>query len=235
MMPNSSEAIADDVWVIRGGVPRRMNVYAIRDGAGVAFFDAGISGMVAQLRTAAADLGGLTRIVLGHAHVDHRGAAPGLAAPVSCHPEERTDAEGDGGLHYQDLSKLMPPARWVYPRLMSHWDGGPVKISATVDEGEIVAGFEVVHLPGHAPGQIALWREKDRLALVSDAFYTVDAYTGMKTKPRLAHPAFNLDEERTRASLDKLALLKPKAAWPGHADPVLGDVYGALEAVVQSR
>lgn len=232
-MTTSWERVADDVWLIRGGVPRRMNVYAIRDGSGVALFDAGISVMVGQLRKATQQLGGVTKIVLGHAHVDHRGAAPGLDAPVFCHADERADAEGDGGLHYQDLSKLMPPARWVYPGLMKHWDGGPVAISGTLDEGVVVAGFEVVHLPGHAPGLIALWREKDRLALVSDAFYTVDAYTGLKTSPRLAHRAFNLDDEQARASLDKLSLLKPAAAWPGHADPVLGNVYGALQSVVQ--
>jgi len=232
-MSDPWERVAEGVWLIRGGIPRRMNVYAIRDGDGVALFDAGISGMAAQLREAASALGGLTRIILGHAHVDHRGAAPALDAPVFCHPAERADAEGDGGLHYQDLTKLMPPARWVYPGLMKHWDGGPVAISGTLDEGDSVAGFQVVHLPGHAPGLMALWRETDRLALVSDAFYTVDAYTGLKTKPRLAHNAFNYNEEQARASLHELAMLKPEAAWPGHADPVIGNVYAALEEVVQ--
>ena len=232
-MAAGPEQIADDVWLIRGGIPRRMNVYAIKDEAGVALFDAGISDMVNQIRTATEQLGGLTRIVLGHAHVDHRGAAPGLDAPVFCHPDERGDAESDGGLHYQDLAKLAPPARWVYPGLMKHWDGGPVRIAGTVQEGDEVAGFQVIDLPGHAPGQIALWRERDGLALTTDVFYTVDAYTGRRTTPRLAHDAFNLDREQALASLDKLALLKPRAAWPGHADPVIGDVYGALEPVVQ--
>src|SRR5688572_5241489 len=164
--------IADDVWLIRGGVPKRMNVYAIRDGEGVLLFDAGIRHMVRPIAEATAPLGGITRVVLGHAHVDHRGAAPFLGRDVLCHAAERADAEGDGGRHYQDLGKLMPPARWIYGRLMPMWDGGPVGIAGTLDEGDEVAGFEVVHIPGHAPGQIALWRERDRLALVSDCFYT---------------------------------------------------------------
>src|SRR5688500_640729 len=146
------EAVADGVWLIRGGVPPRMNVYAIKDGSGVALFDAGISGMVEQIRKATDDLGGLTRVVLGHAHVDHRGAAPGLGAPVFCHTDDRADAEGDGGLHYQDLGKLAPPARWIYPGLMNHWDGGPVRIEGLVAEGDEIAGFTVIHLPGHSPG-----------------------------------------------------------------------------------
>lgn len=220
--------IADGVWLIRGGVPRRMNVYAIRDGNGVLLFDAGIHHMVGQITEATASLRGLTRVVLGHAHVDHRGAAPYLGRDVLCHPAERADAEGDGGRHYQDLKELKPPARWVYQRLMPMWDGGPVTISGTLEEGDEVAGFEVVHIPGHAPGQIALWRERDRLALVSDCFYTVDVYTGLKCSPRPAHDAFMLDPQQARASIRKIAELRPAAAWPGHADPVMGDVRSAL-------
>ncbi len=51
-----------------------------------------------------------------------------------------------------------------------------MKIAGTVSEGDEVAGFKVIELPGHAPGLIALWRESDRLALVSDCFYTIDMW-----------------------------------------------------------
>lgn len=232
-MANEAMPIAEGVWLIRGGVPRRMNVYAIRDGEGVALFDAGIRHMVRPILEATAPLGGITRIVLGHAHVDHRGAAPYLGRDVFCHPSERSDAESDGGRHYQDLDKLKPPARWVYQRLMPMWDGGPVTIAGTIEEGDDVAGFEVVHIPGHAPGQIALWRERDRLALVSDCFYTVDVYTGLRCSPRPAHDAFMLDPREARASIRKIAALEPAAAWAGHADPVVGDVRTALERAAE--
>lgn len=205
-----------------------MNVYFIEDDGGVTVFDAGVAQMVKQISKTAAPLGGIKRVVLGHSHVDHRGAAPGLGVPVYCHTDEKSDAEADGGRHYQDLAKLPPPARYLYGPLMSSWDGGPVQIAGTVDEGDVVAGFEVVHLPGHAPGLIALWRPADRVALASDAFYTVDARTGFKTSPGIAHDAFNQDGELARESLRKLAALEPAAAWPGHADPVVGDVRAAL-------
>lgn len=225
----SLERVADDVWLLRGGHPKRMNVYFIRDGKGVAMFDAGIAEMKKQVLAACTELGGLTRVVLSHAHVDHRGVAPAVDAPVFCHPAERSDAESDGGLHYQDLNKLAPPARWVYPGLMRFWDGGPVKIAGTLEEGDEVQNFQVIELSGHSPGLIALWRERDRLALSSDCFYTVDPVTGFKVKPRVAHPAFNLDTQQARASIRKLAALEPAAAWPGHADPVVGNVREQLE------
>jgi hydroxyacylglutathione hydrolase len=236
LIASAPEPIADGVWVLRGGLPSKtMNVYFVRDGDGVLLFDAGIEAMTGAVARAAAQLGGLTRIVLGHGHADHRGVAPGLApVPVLCHPAERADAEGDGGRHYFDLTQLAPHGRVVLGAMLGVWDGGPVAIAGTVEEGDDVAGFEVVHLPGHAPGLIGLWRASDRLALVSDTFYTLDPQTGLHGAARVPHRAFNHDTEQARASIRKLAALEPAAAWAGHADPLRGDVRGQLEHAAET-
>jgi glyoxylase-like metal-dependent hydrolase (beta-lactamase superfamily II)/predicted ester cyclase len=224
------EPVADGVWLIRGGVPAKdMNVYFVRDGDGVLIFDAGIRQMTNGIAAAAVELGGLTRVVLGHAHADHRGAAPGLGVPVYCHEADKADAEGDGGDHYFDYTQLPTRGRVVFKRLLPYWDGGPVQIAGTLKEGDDVAGFEVVHLPGHAPGLIALWRASDRLALSTDCFYTLDPLSGRKGKPRVPHTAFNQDTQEARRSIRKLAALSPAAAWPGHAEPLTGDVAAQLE------
>jgi glyoxylase-like metal-dependent hydrolase (beta-lactamase superfamily II) len=229
------EPIAEGVWIVRGGMPKTMNVYLVRDGDGVLLFDAGISAMTDAVALAASQLGGLTRIVLGHGHADHRGVAPGLApVPVYCHPDERADAEGDGGDHYFDLSTLDPHGRVLLGAMLPIWDGGPVQIAGTVSEGDDVAGFKVVHLPGHAPGLIGLWRESDRLALVSDCFYTVDPQTGRPGHARVPHRAFNWDTERARASIRKAAALEPATAWAGHAGPLTGDVRAQLERAAET-
>jgi glyoxylase-like metal-dependent hydrolase (beta-lactamase superfamily II)/predicted ester cyclase len=227
---DAAEQIGEGVWIVRGGFPQRtMNVYLVRDGDGVLVFDGGIRSMTKAVAKAGAKLGGITRLVLGHEHPDHRGIAPKLGVPVYCHRDGRADAEGDGGAHYMDMSKLRQPTRTVMPFMLKLWDGGPVAIEGTIGEGDDIAGFEVIHLPGHAPGQIGLWRASDRLALVSDCFYTVDINSGRKVPPRLPHPAFNQDTEQARASIRKLAALQPAAAWPGHTDPLTGDVRAQLE------
>jgi glyoxylase-like metal-dependent hydrolase (beta-lactamase superfamily II) len=232
---DAPEQIADGVWIVRGGFPQKtMNVYLVRDGDGVLAFDAGIKGMRNVVGRAAAQLGGLTRIVLGHEHADHRGIAPFMRVPVYCHPDGKADAEGDGGAHYFDFSKLSVAGRLFYPRMLKVWDGGPVEIAGTVSEGDEIAGFEVIHLPGHAPGLIGLWRESDRLALVSDCFYTVDPETGKHGPPRVPHAAFNQDTEQARASIRKLAALEPAAAWAGHAEPATGDVRAQLERAAET-
>jgi glyoxylase-like metal-dependent hydrolase (beta-lactamase superfamily II) len=224
------ERIADGVWVVRGGMPRKvMNVYLIEHDGGVVMFDAGIESMTDALAAVGAQMGGIRRVVLGHSHADHRGAAPGLGAEVWCHTAERADAEGDGGEHYFDLRELDAHGKLLLGRLLPIWDGGPVTVAGTLEEGDAVAGFEVVHLPGHAPGLIGLWRASDRLALVSDCFYTLDPQTGVPGALRVPHAAFNHDTAQTRESMRKLAALRPATAWSGHAQPLTGDVADQLE------
>ncbi|HWX52236.1 MAG TPA: MBL fold metallo-hydrolase [Solirubrobacteraceae bacterium] len=225
-----AELIAEGVWVIQGQ-PGRCNVFLIEDEGGVTLFDAGARTMTRAVASAGARRGGITRIVLGHGHTDHRGTAPALGVPVLCHPEEVQDAEGSGGFRYwpPGLQGLPIGMRQAH-RLMHRyaWDGGPVEISGTLTEGDEVAGFRVIELPGHAPGQIGLWREQDRLALSSDCFYTLDMW-GRDSAPHIPEPLYNYDTAQARESIRKLAALEPAAAWPGHAKPVTGDVRSQLE------
>jgi glyoxylase-like metal-dependent hydrolase (beta-lactamase superfamily II)/predicted ester cyclase len=230
------ELVAQGVWVVQGQ-PARCNVYLIEDDGGVTMFDAGARTMTRAVASAGAKLGGIRRIVLGHGHTDHRGSAPALGAPVYCHPAEVQDAEGSGGFRYwgPDLAGVPYPHRPLHKLLHRYaWDGGPVKIAGTVEEGEQIAGFEVVHLPGHAPGQIALWRESDRLALSSDCFYTLDIW-GRDCEPQLPLEGYNYDSEQARASMRKLGDLEPAIAWPGHAKPASGDVRGQLYRAADAR
>jgi glyoxylase-like metal-dependent hydrolase (beta-lactamase superfamily II)/ketosteroid isomerase-like protein len=230
LLAGEAALVAEGVWVVQGQ-PGRCNVYLIEDDGGVTLFDAGARTMTRAVASAGARLGGIRRVVLGHGHTDHRGVAPALGVPVLCHPAEVEDAEGSGGFRYwpEGLRGLPFPLRQAH-RLMHRlaWDGGPVKIADTLEEDEEVAGFRVVHLPGHAPGMIALWRERDRLALSSDCFYTLNMW-GRDCPPRLPAALYNFDTEQARASMRKLAALEPAAAWPGHAKPVTGDVRAALE------
>jgi hydroxyacylglutathione hydrolase len=229
------ERIAEGVWLIRGGLTRAMNVYLLENGDGVVMFDAGEADMAPAIAVAAARMGGLKRIVLGHADFDHRGSAPALsAAPVYCHPDAVEEAEGSGGRSYMRFDKLPPWARPLYSFAPDLWDGGPVKISGTVSEGDRVAGFEVIDLSGHAPGLIGLWRASDRLALVSDCFYMTDPI-GRRVSPRTPHEAFNLDTERARESIRKLARLDPLTCCPGHLRPLTGpDVRAQPERAAET-
>jgi glyoxylase-like metal-dependent hydrolase (beta-lactamase superfamily II) len=223
------ERVADGVWLLRGDLRKSMNVYFLEEeGGGVVQFDAGTRSMAKQVKKAAAELGGVKRVVLGHAHADHRGTAATMGVPILCHPDEVADAESDAALApYMDLSQLpVAPVRWIYPFLLRRWDGGAVRIADKVIEGDEVAGFKVIHFPGHAPGLIGLWRESDRVALVSDVVYFVDS-ARLKALPEgeasVPHPAWAWDHAKAKESVRKLAALEPKVVGAGHAEPLRGD------------
>jgi glyoxylase-like metal-dependent hydrolase (beta-lactamase superfamily II) len=239
-MAYEPERIADGVWRLQGDIKGAMNVYFIDDPeGGVTMFDAGSRSMTRNISRVAKSLGGLRRIVLGHADTDHRGAAAGLATvPIYCHPDARPYAESDAWPDYWDMDRIdWLPSRLLYPWLHRWWDGGGLPIAGTVSEGDDVCGFRVHDLPGHAPGLIGLFRESDRLALVSDAIYMVDsiklAALPESEAPTVPHPVWNHDTSQAAESVRKLAALDPHAVWPGHEHGVTGEpaaVRARLEA-----
>lgn len=224
-------AVADGIWRLTLGRPLQINVFLVREGDGVAVFDSATRRLGPQVRAAADALGGATRVVVGNAHPDHRGGARAVGAPVHCHVDERADVEADGGWHYFDFGRLPWYARGLTKRVMRSFDDGALRVARTLEEGDRVGGFEVVHLPGHAPGCIGLWRESDRLALSNDCFALFDPALPRPGRPRIPHPAFNWSGERVAGSIAKLAALEPRTCWPAHFGPLTGDVAAQLRAI----
>jgi len=228
---NTPEPVAEGIWRVTVGRPLQINVFLIRENDGVAVFDSASKQLGPKIRAAADTLGGATRVIVGNAHADHRGGAKALGAPVHCHVDERADMEGDGGEHYFDFSQLPFYARPLTAHLMRSWDDGPLEVAQTLAEGDRVGDFEVIHLPGHSPGCIGLWRAADRLALSNDCFARFDPAFPRAGRPRIPHPTFNWSTERVPESIAKLAALKPRTCWPGHFGPLTGDVAEQLRAV----
>jgi len=229
------EPIADGLWRVQGN-PARMNVYLIEDGGELVMFDSGGYCMLGQLKQAVAELGlPLREIVLGHGHTDHRGSAPHLGVPVRCHSDEVLDATGSGGYRYWDFSKLPLPDRALHRDVLHprFWDGGPVQIADTLKAGDNVAGFEVMHVPGHAPGLICLIRAGDGVALTSDTFYVVDRHA-KDDAPHTPLEAYNLDTAQARRSIHDLAERGDVTiCWPGHGDALSGDIQSQLQAAAR--
>ena len=235
------ERVADGVEVLRlrppGRLQRLTNVYLIEDDGGVTLFESGSAGMAPTIEKAAAERGGIRRIVLSHAHADHRGGAAKLDAPVLCHVDERADVEGDGGRHYFDLSKVGNPlVRSMAPVTLRRMDGGPVQVTETLSEGDAVGDFRILHLAGHAPGLIGLWRESDRLAIVSDAVFTFDPFgvSGRPGPPRMPPAAVRPLPDAARESIRRVASLEPATVWLGHYGPLRDDVRAQLDRAAEA-
>ena len=87
--------------------------------------------------------------------------------------------------------------------------------------------WHVIPTPGHSPGHISLYRDKDRTLLAGDAFVTTNqnALTAVATQREEFHgpPAyFTCDWEAAKKSVIKLNNLNPLAAGTGHGVSVRG-------------
>ena len=84
-----------------------------------------------------------------------------------------------------------------------------------------------LHVPGHAPGQLAFFREADRTLIGADAFATCHhdsipaVLLGLPKISRAGTP-FNYDWEAARKSVQQLAALEPHAVGCGHGPVITG-------------
>ena len=117
----------------------------------------------------------------------------------------------------------------TYPR-------GPVDLgnrlvrSNEVGNGALpfLPGWTVLHTPGHTPGHVSIFRERDRTLLVGDAFCTTKPESffdaAIAQPPELHGPPayFTSNWDDARRSVEKLAQLRPLIVAPGHGKPLSG-------------
>src|SRR5438876_2986924 len=141
------------------------------------------------------------RILLTHGHPDHAGALRALVRrwgiPVIAHPAEAPFLLG------QQLYEHIRPAWWGY-RLAhlvagSHAIAAPVARVESVVDRDVVAGLEICHVPGHAPGMIALVHRGDRAIIAGDTFVSRNGHL------QAPLDLFTPDPAEARRAMAKLA------------------------------
>jgi hydroxyacylglutathione hydrolase len=159
-------------------------------------------------------------VALTHVHPDHQGCAKWVcearAVPLACHAGDVDAMEGRAPVG--SGAALIPR---VYDRL---WTGPPYKVDRVLAEGDEVAGFRVVHAPGHAPGEVIFFRESDRVAICGDVVRNMSYLTtlaGVREPP----DEMTYDPAENRRSIRKLAALEPSLILPGHG-PEITDIVG---------
>lgn len=170
-------------------------------------------------------------IILTHGHFDHVGALIELVerwnVPVYAHELEipyltgqkqypEPDSTVEGGL----VSKMSP----IFPN-------DPINLGDNVNvlpaDGTVpeLPEFKWIHTSGHSPGQVALFREKDRALIAADTFVTVKQeylYRVITQEKEISGPPryFTTDWKAAKESVEKLAQLHPSVAVTGHGLPM---------------
>jgi hydroxyacylglutathione hydrolase len=89
----------------------------------------------------------------------------------------------------------------------------------------------VLDTPGHSPGHVSFWRERDRVLICGDVFFNMHILT---TVPGLRQPPgpLTVDPALNRRSERRLAELEPAIAGFGHGPVIEGDAAARIARLV---
>ncbi len=204
--------IARDVWQLNSNPPDQINTYLIED----VLIDASTRGAAPRLLTQLANIP-LSQVALTHCHPDHQGAASQIceirSIPLACHEADVAAMEGRSPMLPHNLLTM----------LLERIGGGPAyPVQHVLHDGDEVAGFKVIHMPGHTLGHVIYFRESDRIAIVGDVLRNINPFTGKADLGEMPG-VLTVDREESRRSIRKLAQLRPTIICFGHG-PVLRDM-----------
>ncbi len=209
----------------------RCNIWHVRGRDLSLLFDSG-SGLVSLVEQLPWLADRPLMAVASHTHFDHIGghhefrerACHSLEAHILAAPSaERTLASQYATL---DMFERLPPGGFD----AASYRVRPAAASRLLEEGDIVdlgdRHFEVLHVPGHSPGSIALWDPQRGLLLSGDAIYDGP----------LIDDAFHSNPKDYVATLRRLQELPVNTVHGGHY-PSFGRVrlHELIDDYVQGR
>jgi hydroxyacylglutathione hydrolase len=204
--------LVDGVWQLRGFPPDAINVYLVED----VIVDAATRYAGRRILR---EVGGheISVHALTHAHPDHQGASRQICETLGVPfwvGEQDADAAERPEL-IRERQPAHPIARFFYRTM--HGPGRAVDRQRR--EGDEVAGFRVLHVPGHSAGHVAYWRGSDRVLILGDVLTNMNVTTGMRGlhEPK---PFLTPDPVRNRESARRLGQLEPALVLFGHGPPL---------------
>lgn len=234
---NNIYAVAPGVWRMKDVF---VNVYIIesRDTPSWVLVDTGLKSSYAKIKNMIAEVmepGAVPNaILLTHGHFDHRGALQQLATewqvPIYCHHMELPYLTGKASYPPPDPTVgggMMASMAFVYP-------SGPINIVERLfelpDDNTIpnLPDWKWLHTPGHTPGHISLFRERDGVLVAGDAVVTTkqeSVFSVMTQKKVMSGPPkyFTPDWGAAARTVRELAALEPNIVATGHGPAMYGD------------
>ena len=218
----AAKRVIDGVHIVPMGMA---NAYLIESEDGLTLIDAGFPKKEALVFDAIRGLGHspdqLKHLIFTHGHPDHIGSGAAIVretgARTYMHPLDRPLAESGGP--FRPMKPAPGLILHVMFKLMFHPDERiePFAIDQEMSDGEtmpIAGGIDVIHVPGHCAGQVALLWRPGRMLFAGDVGINLMG---------LSDPLGFEDFADGRASQRKVAGLLFDAIGFGHGAPIVGD------------
>jgi glyoxylase-like metal-dependent hydrolase (beta-lactamase superfamily II) len=212
------------------------NLYFIdNDDGSWALLDAGLPGIAARIRAAAQQRYGADSapktIILSHGHFDHVGSVQELAdywdIPIFAHRLEMPYLTGRSSYPPGDPVSSSGSLGFIYRFFPTKPYNLAPRVQLLPEDGTVpgLPGWRAVHTPGHTPGHVAFFRERDRVLLAADALTTGTLDSPMKflfskRDFQLPPAPFTTDWVAAKNSVQKLAELDPLTVAVGHGFPL---------------
>ncbi|NUR89304.1 MAG: MBL fold metallo-hydrolase [Nonomuraea sp.] len=224
-------AVMPGLYLLRMGIGQ---AYLWHEHDALTLIDSGMPGSAPEIAGAIGSLGfspaDVRTVVVTHAHEDHYGSVPDI---MTWGDAEILVGRADAGVvrghapEQRPVREEMPP--WeleLYDSLPPMPSIGPGRVDRELDDGDVIdfgGGAEVIHIPGHTAGSIALHLPAHRLLFSGDTVANVGGQTMLGV--------FNSDRAGACRSFARLAELDLGLVLVGHGDPLAGEASARLRDV----
>ncbi|MEK4486180.1 MBL fold metallo-hydrolase [Psychrobacillus sp. FSL H8-0484] len=202
-----AKRVSEHIWSLNTWMIVPIHVWVVVEEDGVTLVDAGMPIMAKGIMKFLKELnfGPLQRILLTHGHVDHVGAIKAILTenevPVYVHQKEIPYMEGE----------LLYPKR---KKLEQNVEKGIAKALAEDELGNLkkIGSLTPFWTPGHSPGHVVYYHEKDQVLLAGDLFSS--------KKGKLRPPLFTPEIAEAVKSSSIVGTLNPKRLEVCHGNTV---------------